>query len=405
MPHGLNRNMLWAGLLLATLGSNPAPAGADCSSSTCQNELVYVGTHGSILRPTDPPAADTSAEGIYAARLDARSGQLTPLGQVARIDRANWLIAHPRLPIVYSVGMAEHDMLAEGTLYALSADLKSGQLRELNHVGAGGSDATHLSIDPASMTLFAANYGGGSVTVLPVDADGSLQAVVATQKHAGTGPSPRQRAPHAHSALVDPSGRHVISADLGADRVYVYNFDPGTRELTAASEPFISMAPGCGPRHVVFHPGGHWVFVNCEMTGEIHTFRWDAAATTLQPVQTISPYAEGYTGQKSSGELALSRDGKFLYMSLRFDGDALVTYTFDKRRGTLKEIQRVSPAGKTPWSFALDASGRWMLVANEASNSVNLFRVDPRSGKLASTDQSLSVPKPVAVLVLPAGGG
>lgn len=133
------------------------------------------------------------------------------------------------------------------------------------------------------------------------------------------------------------------------------------------------------------------------MTGELSSLAWNEETGRLDHVQTLSPYPAGYSGEKSAAEIAVSRDGHFVYLSLRGDADQILVYAFDAKRGTMWEIQRISAGGKTPWSFGLDLTGHWMLVTNEASNSVVELEVDRATGKLAATDQTLSIPKPVNV--------
>jgi 6-phosphogluconolactonase len=388
------------------VGSIAAPINATesahaCDSGACGDLLVYVGTHGSGGPPGRDAGAAEPRQGIYAARLDQKSGHLTALGLVSEIGRATWLINHPTLPILYSVGLEGKDIGAEASLYSLAVDTKSGQLRELNRVGAGGTDATHLDLDARSMTLFSANHGSGSVTALPVLADGRLGAVVSVQKDFGTGPHRRQSMPQAHGVAVDPSHHYVLSADFGADRIFIYRFDPATRALTPGATPFVSLPAGSGPRHLNFQRNGHFLYLDCELTGALVAYRWDSKRGELEVVQTLSPFEPGFKGEKSAAEIVMSRNGKFLYLSVRGDDSSIVTYAINGRKGTLSELQRVPSGGKTPWSFGIDPSGRWLLVTNEASNAVNEFAVNPTTGKLSATSESLEVPQPVTVAFYP----
>jgi 6-phosphogluconolactonase len=148
---------------------------------------------------------------------------------------------------------------------------------------------------------------------------------------------------------------------------------------------------------VLFHPNGRFLYLANEMTGEINWYRWDGGSGQLQLVKSLSPYAADYSGQKSAAEIAISRDGRFFYLSLRGDREALVTYSIDKASGALTEIQRISPPGKIPWSFGIDPTGHWMLVADQGSNSVDVLSIDSKTGKLSATTQSVSVPNPVSV--------
>lgn len=357
--------------------------------------LVYIGTHG-IERPSEE---QIGPHGIYAARLNTATGKLSPLGLQVELQRATWLTPHPRLPIIYTVANAAGGMAVNSNIHAFALDGVTGKLREVGKVDAGGRDATHLDFDAASSTLFSANHGSGSVTALPISGDGSVGPVASSQSDYGNGPHRRQKKPAAHGVAVDPSHRYVLVADFSADRIFVYRFDPATRALTPAETPFEATPAGSGPRHLAFHPNGKFLYLTTELTAELRTYRWDAQRGRLQLVNAFSAYPAGYSGtaDRSAAEVVLSRDGRFLYVSLRGDQDSIVGYEVDDATGTLQEMQRVASQGKTPWSFAIDPTGRWMLVTNEASNSVNVLAVDPVSGKLSATQESLRIPKPLTV--------
>ncbi len=47
-----------------------------------------------------------------------------------------------------------------------------------------------------------------------------------------------------------------------------------------------------------------------------------------------------------------------------------------------------------PLYFAIDTTSNWLLVANEGSDLVSVMKIDPATGKLAATGESISVPKP-----------
>jgi 6-phosphogluconolactonase len=390
------RQMLLMGLCLGftVLRAHADSAVPECSSGSCPGELVYIGTMG-VNNSAAP--AEANAQGIYAARLDEKTGHLSLIGLGLPLQRATWLVTHPRLPVIYSVANSAGGMAADSNIYSLAVDRSSGKLRVLNQVDAGGRDATHLALDAASGTLFSANHGSGDVSALPIQADGSLGMVASNQKDYGSGPSPRQKTPAAHSVIVDPSHRYVLVADFGADRIFVYHFDAATRALRPAQPAFEALPPGSGPRHMAFDRSGHFLYLDTELSAQIHSYRWDSKQGQLQSVQTLSPYPVGYSGEKSAAEMALARDGRFLYLSIRGDQDSIVVYSVNRRSGALQELQHISSQGKTPWSFGIDPTGHWMLVTNEASDSVVVFKIDPATGKLSPANESLSIPKPCTV--------
>jgi 6-phosphogluconolactonase len=408
MKTRLHLYSLSAGLCIAVASLPCYAAGKDSS------ELVFMGTHGNtppvtqpepVTRATGAAAASQNAEapmdipgkhGIYAARLDIETGRLSPLGLAIELQRTTWLLNHPSLPIIYTVAQSAGGLASDADIHTLSIDRQTGGLQSIGKTGAGGRDATNLVIDSRSGTLLSANFGGGNLTTLPVHPDGTLGPVVSEQKDYGSGPNPRQMTPHAHGVAVDPTRKYALVADFGADRIFIYHFDPSTRKLTPGESAPEVLPAGSGPRHLLFSTNGHFVFLDTELNAELRSYRWDPKVGTLQSVQTISP--AGNSADKSAAELLQSRDGRFLYLSLRGDQDSIVVYAVDAIHGTLKEIQRVSSLGKAPWSFNIDPTGRWMLVTNEISNLVTEFKVDPNRGKLTATDQSLQIPHPVAVV-------
>lgn len=364
-----------------------------CTPVFAEDVLVYVGTRGSATMPE----GEVATQGIYAARLDQQTGHLSPIGPVAEFERAAWLLGHPSLPVLYAVGLQGNDLAGEARIRSFRIDAATGKLQAMDNVGAGGVDATHLDFDAASQTLFAANHGDGSITVFPVADEGRLGPAMATYPSSGGGPHPRQGRPEMHAVAVAPGGRFVIGADFGADKLLVFAFDPSTRNLTPAAVPVIATSPGTGPRHVVFHPNGRFAFVNTEITAELNAFRWNADDGGLELVQTVAGFPPEFEGTRSTAEIRVSSDGRFLYQSLRGENGAFVVYAIDADKGTLSEIQRV-PATDTPWSFAIDPSGRWLVVANQSSATVNVLAVDPATGMIKATQESWPVPTPVAVM-------
>jgi 6-phosphogluconolactonase len=373
------------------MGVGLSIVGAPVHADDRANEWVYFGTRGAAANAAQDGG---SPQGIYAALFNARTGRLSPPELRVQLPRATWLIRHPRLPVIYAAA----DGGTESNILGFEVEPSSGKLTQLSQAGAGGLDATHLAFDATSNTLFVANHGSGTVTALPVRPDGHLGAVSSSQKDYGTGPSPRQKMPEPHGVAIDPAHRHVLVTDFGADRIFVYRFDGASRTLAPAKVPYESLPPGSGPRHLAFSPDGRFLYLLTELTAQLRAYRWNPREAHLQLAQAVSTYPADYAGQtRSGGELALSRDGRFLYVSLRGDQDSLVVYDVGRNGAPLREIQRLAALGKSPWCMAIDPGGRWLFVTNEASNSVTLFNIDRGSGRLSATQQSLSLPRPVAV--------
>lgn len=370
------------GSAFAVLPSHADDQAPACTDASCGTDWVYFGTRHS-----------GAGQGIYAARFDAKSGRLSPIGNVADIARPTWLTAHPKLPVLYSVGEISRDGLIESRVFSLAADPATGKLSIMNSVFSGGAGATHIAVDDEAKEIFVASYGSGHVSWLPASPDGRLGIALSVQSNYGSGPHTRQATPHAHGVAIDPTHRFVLAADLGADRIFVYRFDPATHQLTPAPTPFMSVAPGSGPRHLVFHPSGRFLFLVTELTSEVVSYRWDAKRARLQYVHTLPMDEPTFNGQKSAAHIATSHDGRYVYVSNR-GAHSILAYAVNSQTGKLSEVQRISSQGQTPWDFSIDPSGRWMLVANFGSNSINVFALDPATGKLTATQESLAVTQP-----------
>jgi 6-phosphogluconolactonase len=207
----------------------------------------------------------------------------------------------------------------------------------------------------------------------------------------------RQSAPHAHGIYLDPANRFALVPDLGIDQVLVYRWDPAAFALQPHEPPAATLTPGAGPRHLVFHPEGRFVYVINELLNTITGFAYDPEAGALRDIQTISTLPEDYDGENSTAEIAVHPSGRFLYGSNR-GHNSLAIYAIDPAAGTLKLLGHENTQGRTPRNFAIDPSGRWILVANQDSNNVIVFRVDPETGLPRATNHSIEVHTPVCVL-------
>jgi 6-phosphogluconolactonase len=377
-----DRRTLIGAALAAPLVAVVAPAPA--LAGTPRSDLVYIGMQG-----------DT----IHAARFDPRTGDLTAIGPVAQGLRPTWAVRHPVLPILYFTDEAGNDGAGQGGVLAYRVDPATGALTAIGNVRAGGGGTTHLAFDRRSSTLLTANYGGASSATIPVGTDGVPGAATAVLHMTGSGPHRRQAAPHPHCAWIDPAGRFALVADLGTDKVWVLPFDGAGRkygvEDPAAHASFIS-PPGSGPRHIAAHPDGRALYLICELTAGIQTLGWDARNGVLTHRQTVSLNSPGFTGAGSGAEIAVSRDGRFVYASNRGE-NSLVVFAVDRRTRALTQVQSLPSGGDKPWHFTVHPNGRWLLVANRDANAIRVFAIDSRSGRLTDTGRSLGSPTPVHV--------
>jgi 6-phosphogluconolactonase len=338
-------------------------------------DLFYVGTY---------------TESIYLVRLVRRSGELFRVGAANAGANPSFLTNHPSARVLYAVNELEN-----GAVSAFAIERSTGALTRLNQQPSEGGAPCYVSVDRSGRALLVANYTGGNVALLPIETSGALGHPTSVVRHTGTGP-------HAHCILPDPSNRFALAADLGADRVFVYRLDIDEKALRHVSEAV--MRPGAGPRHIAFHPTLPLVFVANELDSTVATLRFDAERGTLSPQDTRSTVPADWTGTNYPADIhiAASANGSALrapcslYVSNR-GHNSIAVFSVAESTGALALDQVVSTEGDWPRNFTLHPSGRWLLVANQRSDSVVVFGRDPENGRLTPTQQRIAIPSPVCL--------
>jgi 6-phosphogluconolactonase len=346
-------------------------------------QLMYVGTN-----------TGGGGAGILAYRFNPSTGDIASIGHVAATANPTFLAVHPNGRVLYAVNET-----AEGGVSAFSIDAASGALKLMNRVSSHGDGPCHVSVDAAGKWVFTANYSSGTVAAFPVHSDGSLGEATASfrqSKAAYTKPEPDGRA---HSMTLSPDNRFVVVADLGLDRVYSYRVDAATG-MALNTPPFVTSAPGAGPRHVAFQREGKFAYVVNELNSTIDVFKYDARNGGLTRLQTIATLPAGFSGKNSGAEVVLHPNGKFLYSSNR-GHDSIAIFSINAATGNLSMIEQVPTQGRTPRNFAIDPSGAFLLAANQDSGNIIVFRIDAQSGKLTSSGKFAEVAKPTCIVFCP----
>ncbi|MEU0357682.1 lactonase family protein [Streptomyces cyaneofuscatus] len=315
--------------------------------------------------------------GVTVAEVDRNTGALTVLGSSDALPDPSFLALGPGEEALYAVGESAPGSAAA---FDVSGDVPA-LLGPVRPVDADGP--THLAL--AAGHLVTANYGSGSVTALPVLADGTLGEVSSVVRHQGSGPdSERQEGPHAHQVLPDPSGRWVVSVDLGTDSVRVNALDPATGALEPHGE--TPLRPGTGPRHLAFHPSGRYVYVLNELVTTLTVCRWDAEAGRPEPLEEVPvlPGTEPAGDPDGSvrtypSEVVVAPDGRFLWTANR-GHDSISVLTLDETGEKAALVATVGCGGRWPRDLTLDPSGQWLYAANERSGNVSWFAVDAETG-------------------------
>lgn len=343
---------------------------------------LFVGSYG----PADEP-------GIHIFLFDEENAELRLHGAVAGVHNPSFLALHPGGRFLYAVsetGVSSDG--TEGAVHALRIDRGSGSidLRPLDVQPSGGDHPCHLAIAEDGRWLAVANYGTGSVAVLPIGDDGRLGPIASAAQHAGSGPNPqRQEGPHAHASVFTPDGGFVVVADLGIDRLVVYRFDADTGEL--ARHGAVATNPGAGPRSLTFHQDQQHLFVANELDSTLTVLEWQAASGRLRPLQTVSTVPPG-TARNAVGHLAVSRSGRHVYVSNRgHDSLAVSTFEATHRLGPIV----VRPCGgEWPRGLAPAPDSRHIVVANRHSNTITVLPLLHDGGDIGKPQGQFVVSQP-----------
>jgi len=344
-----------------------------------------------------------TSQGIYRLQFDSDKGHITPEPlQVFKASNPSWLTLsadQQRLFVVNENGQGQTDVVGRASSVAI--DPKSNELTLVNQVSTLGEEPTHSSLSHDERYLFVANYGvhadpGGSLAVLPINAQGQLQPVTQMSSHPASRVNPeRQMSAHVHSVVSSPDGKFVYASDLGADKVFVYRYDPAANPehpLVAAEPAFIELPAGSGPRHLLFSKDGKHAYLTTEMSAQVFVF--DYADGQLKQRQAVD-LAHGLPAEKrAAGALHASPDGKFLYVSNRGKANEILVFAINPGNGELTEIQRRSVDGDHPREFALSPNGKFLLIANQMSNAIVVLERDSKTGKLGKTVQRLKMDAP-----------
>src|SRR5215813_8244924 len=327
----------------ATGGCATMAASATSDPAAAVPKLAYVGCYTTKER-------DGHGEGINVYQIDAGTGNWTHLQMLPEVN-PSFLTFDRQKRMLYSA----HGDGGEATAYRVEA--ASGRLAVTNKQPTNGKNGVSLAVDATNRFLILANYSSGTVSVLPINTDGSLAPL---------------------SDLYTLPGKPGPHKALDAD--FIFRLDTVAGKLAAASPPSVASRPGAGPRHCAFHPTLSYTYVINELDSTITTFRFDPDRGQLTPLQVITTLPPTFTGDSTTSEIAVSPSGRFVYGSNR-GHDSLAIFSIDES-GVLSPVGWEPTQGKTPRFFAIEPSGTFLYAANQNSDTIVTFRVDQATGKL-----------------------
>ena len=369
---------------------------------------AYIGTYTPNL--TDPHAyANGKGEGIYLVNIDDVTGALSGLKLVAKDRSPTWLVLSADHKFLYTVNEIDsYGSNKSGSVTAYAVDAKSGALRKLNTVDSGGAGPCFISIHASGKFALVANYIGGSYSVLPIKADGSLgeasdvvkpggpaSSASAVDAPPGQEPAGSNRPTHGHMIASDPSGQYVVGDDAGRDRIFVWRLNTATGKLQEVS--VTNALAGSAPRHFGFSPDGKTLYQIGEYNDRLKTYGFADGKLTPKG-KSISALPDGYQGSGSASRMLVSPNGKNVYSANRTH-NSIATFAVGAD-GLAAKLANTPTEGEHPRSLTVDPGGKFLYSLNLRANNIAAFRIQP-NGVPRFTGKFLAVSAPAVMVFLP----
>ncbi len=333
-----------------------------------------------------------NSEGLYSFSLDTLNGKIEQVEVAAKLDNPTYLTLSNDNTFLYSV-VKDGEM---GGVAAFSINKKTNELLPLNQQGSDGAPPCHVSVDSQNRYVLASNYHKGSIEVYALNAEnGGINHRASVAIHVGSGPDKRQEKPHTHYAGFTPDEKYIAVVDLGVDKIFTYEIKAGT--LTEVSS--LSVKPGSGPRHLVFHPNQSYAYVMTEFSSEVFVLRYHAENGQFTQVQSIPTIPADFTENNQGSAIHISADGRFVYAGNR-GHNSIAVFKVDQDTSELSFVEYTSTEGNWPRDFVLDPSEKFIVASNQESSNLVLFLRDTETGKLTLLSSDIAVPDPVCVKFL-----
>jgi 6-phosphogluconolactonase len=350
--------------------------------SFSQSYYMLVGTYNS-----------PDSTGIHVYKFNSQTGVVEKVSQ-AKTSNPSYLTVSPDKKYVYAVN--EEGPATGGKVVSFSFDKKMGTISTLSHQSSEGVHPCYITIDKKGERVIVGNYTSGNLAVLPVK-KGILGKAIQTIQHEGSGPdTARQKSPHVHGIFFDKDKYRLFVTDLGNDKIMTYFRSPKTGMFFPTKMKYVALPPGSGPRHLDFSPDGKYVYLLNELISSVTVLRNDGNAD-LVSLQNLTTLPLTFKGKSTAADIHVSPDGKFLYASNRGISNSIAIFSIDQKTGMITLVGHQYTEGETPRNFNFDPTGKFLLVANQNSNSIVVFKRDVSTGLLIDTGNRINVGKPVCI--------
>ncbi|PSL24983.1 lactonase family protein [Chitinophaga ginsengisoli] len=327
-------------------------------------------------------------DGIYIYRMDMESGRLDKVCTFSAIMNPSYLTLSANGQYIYAC--TETRTAGMGSVSSYRFDRQQRLITLLSKQPSGGDNPVYLTVHKSGRWLVNGNYTGGSLSVFPLNSDGTIGAAVTVIPFTDSSITERQKSSHIHSTVFSPAQDYVFTPDLGADKIRRFIFDASQAKPLQADS-FIRTTPGSGPRHFTFHPNGRFAYCIEELSGSVTAYKYNKGR--LESLQRLMTHDSVPRSFYSSADIHISPDGRFLYASNRGVENNIAIYSIHKN-GTLSHVGYESVLGDHPRNFLIDPSGKFLIVANQLSGNVVVFKRNAQTGLLTKTGVDIKIQGP-----------
>lgn len=334
------------------------------------------------------------SKGIYKFELNETKSSIENIELACELGYPTYLSINKNNTNLYSV-IKDGE---KGGLASFEIDPDNYKLKPLNYSLTDGKSPCHVILDKDNKHAFTSNYHKAELISYKIASNGSIQGSIDSKVHTGSGPNKlRQDNAHIHFANFTPDGHYLYTIDLGLDKLSMYSLKDG--KLTELSDKNLALKPGCGPRHMTFHPNGNFSYIITELTSEVITLKYDKVKNSFKVMQYLSMLPVNCSVESNGGAIHISADGNFLYTSNR-GHESITVFSVDSNSGTLEFLSNIKLIGKSPRDFSISPSGKFLIVANQDTSNVELYSINKVTGELKYLNISEYIPNPVCIKLL-----
>lgn len=332
---------------------------------------------------------DSGAAGVAVYRFNQANGSFLPLDSV-KSSNPSYLAFNDSGDRLYAVNENDHESSA---MSSFEFDKSSGKISFINSVATESAAPCYITI--CGSRALSANYFGGDISIVGIDSTtGALTRLISKQEFMGESNPNESRL---HTLMVTPDKRQIIATDLGKDRIYCYDIENILSSSEGETIPYCSypLSQGMGPRHCAISGDGRYLYVLGELSGEITILERNSGV--LEAVSTVVADTLCAGG---SADIHISGDGDHLYVTNRLKGDGIVHFAI-KDGGRRLERVSFNTTGALPRNFIITPNDKFVLVASQKDDRIDIFSRDLESGILRATALSISIAKPVCLKFAP----